>query len=214
CSSPTRFPRPSRSATASCCCRRIPARSRPSSTACRAATMTRNATRSWKNASTGCCSRTASKRRNSIMAELQTPRTAGRAERYLEPVADESFGVVQKPLSAWERLYNIGALRKLFLLAVLALVWEVYARSINNPLLFPTFGATVGALYDGLVHGALLLKAWTSIRVLLVGYAAGIGLAALLTVLAITTRLGTDLLETLTSMFNPLPAIALLPLAL
>src|SRR3546814_7664514 len=44
----------------------------------------------------------------------------------------------------------------------------------------PTFGATVGALYDGLVHGALLLKAWTSIRVLLVGYAAGITLAALL----------------------------------
>src|SRR5690606_39806261 len=32
--------------------------------------------------------------------------------------------------------------------------------------------------------------------------------------LAITSRVGTDLLETLTSMFNPLPAIALLPLAL
>ena len=38
--------------------------------------------------------------------------------------------------------------------------------------------------------------------------------AALLTALAITSRIGTDLLETLTSMFNPLPAIALLPLAL
>ncbi|MBV7484537.1 ABC transporter permease [Bordetella sp. BOR01] len=148
------------------------------------------------------------------MADLDARPAAGRAERYLEPVADEAFGVVQKPLSTWERLYNIGALRKLFLLAVLALIWETYARSINNPLLFPTFGATLGALYDGFVHGALLLKAWTSIRVLLVGYAAGIALAALLTVLAITTRLGTDLLETLTSMFNPLPAIALLPLAL
>jgi len=33
-------------------------------------------------------------------------------------------------------------------------------------------------------------------------------------VAAITSRIGTDLLETLTSMFNPLPAIALLPLAL
>lgn len=31
---------------------------------------------------------------------------------------------------------------------------------------------------------------------------------------AVTTRLGTDLLALLTSMFNPLPAIALLPLAL
>ena len=32
--------------------------------------------------------------------------------------------------------------------------------------------------------------------------------------LAITSRIGTVLLETLTSAFNPLPAIALLPLAL
>lgn len=148
------------------------------------------------------------------MADHNADLAVPRPERYLEPVADDSFGVVQKPLSTWERLYNVGALRKLFLLAVLALIWEMYARSVNNPLLFPTFGSTVAALYGGLVHGALLLKAWTSIRVLLVGYAAGIALAAVLTVLAITTRLGTDLLETLTSMFNPLPAIALLPLAL
>ena len=46
------------------------------------------------------------------------------------------------------------------------------------------------------------------------GYSAGIALAALLTACAVSTRIGTDLLETLSSMFNPLPAIALLPLAL
>jgi NitT/TauT family transport system permease protein len=46
------------------------------------------------------------------------------------------------------------------------------------------------------------------------GYAAGVMLATLLTGIAIASRIGTDFLETLTSMFNPLPAIALLPLAL
>src|SRR5262249_18841993 len=50
--------------------------------------------------------------------------------------------------------------------------------------------------------------------VLLAGYAIGILCAAVLTIIAISTRVGTDLLELLTSMFNPLPAIALLPLAL
>jgi NitT/TauT family transport system permease protein len=64
------------------------------------------------------------------------------------------------------------------------------------------------------MNQGLLGKAWYSIQTLLVGYAIGLGLAALLTVLAISTRLGADLLESLTSMFNPLPAIALLPLAL
>ena len=43
---------------------------------------------------------------------------------------------------------------------------------------------------------------------------AGSLLAALLTAFASVSRIGADLLETLTSMFNPLPSIALLPLAL
>jgi len=137
-----------------------------------------------------------------------------RPEIHRETEQAKTFGVVEKPLSAWERVYNLGFVRKLALLAVLALAWELYARSIDNSLIFPTFSATARALYEGFVEGGLLLRAWTSIRVLLMGYAAGLALAAVLTVLAITTRVGTDLLETLTAMFNPLPAIALLPLAL
>jgi len=137
-----------------------------------------------------------------------------REDVYRQPVDAAQFGVVVKPLSAWERVYNVTIVRKLLILVALAAAWELYARWLNNPLLFPTFGATVEAFVDGFVHGTLLLKAWTSIKVLLVGYAAGIALAALLTVVAITSRVGTDFLETLTAMFNPLPAIALLPLAL
>jgi NitT/TauT family transport system permease protein len=147
------------------------------------------------------------------MAESQEM-AYGRPEIYCEPVASESFGIVEKPLSWWERLFNLGGIRKLMILAVLALIWQLYASNLDNPLIFPTFSDTVRALVDGVVSGGMLLKAWTSVRVLLLGYAAGIALAALLTVLAITTRIGTDLLETLTAMFNPLPAIALLPLAL
>jgi len=41
-----------------------------------------------------------------------------------------------------------------------------------------------------------------------------VALSLALTALAVSTRLGRDLLATLTAMFNPLPAIALLPLAL
>jgi len=128
---------------------------------------------------------------------------SGRPDIYRELVDSSRFGVVQKPLSAWERIYNQGGVRKAFILALLAVVWEVYARLLNNPLLFPTFTATIHAFVDGIVGGGLLGKAWTSIKVLLIGYTAGIFLAALLTMLAITSRFGTDFLETLTSMFNP-----------
>ena len=137
-----------------------------------------------------------------------------RPEIIREPVTSGAFGIVEKPLSAWERITNVGAVRKFALLVILALIWEIYARMLNNPLLFPTFSATVTAFIKGLFGGDLFTKALTSLRVLLIGYGAGILCAALLTVIAITSRIGTDLLELLTSMFNPLPAIALLPLAL
>jgi len=147
------------------------------------------------------------------MSAIVDPPVA-RPEIIHEPIASSAFGIVEKPLSAWERITNVGALRKFTLLCVLAVIWEVYARSLDNPLLFPTFTATVEAFVKGLLGGDLFAKAVTSLRVLLMGYAAGIACAAILTVIAITSRIGTDLLELLTSMFNPLPAIALLPLAL
>ncbi len=140
---------------------------------------------------------------------------AARSERYPEaPVEQSAFGIVEKPLSTWERIFNQGAVRKTLLLIVLAVAWEVYARWLNNPLLFPSFSAMLEAFFEAIASGTLPARAAVSIKVLLMGYAAGIFFAALLTIIAITTRVGTDLLELLTSMFNPLPAIALLPLAL
>ncbi len=125
----------------------------------------------------------------------------------------KSFGVVEKPLTPWERIYNQGAIRKAALLVALAVIWEIYARWLDNPLLFPTFSATVSAFWHAIASGVIPQRTWASIRVLLQGYGAGLILAGLLTALATATRVGTDLLETLSSMFNPLPSIALLPLA-
>jgi NitT/TauT family transport system permease protein len=140
--------------------------------------------------------------------------SAPREEIVRETSDTHQFSVVEKPLSTFERLYNQGWIRKFVILAFLAIVWEVYGRILNNALLFPTFSATVEAFVTSIASGELPGKAWASIHVLLMGYAAGIVLAAVLTAAAITSRIGTDFLETMTSMLNPLPAIALLPLAL
>ena len=69
-------------------------------------------------------------------------------------------------------------------------------------------------LSTAFISGVLPRRALVSLETLLVSYAIGVLLATILTSVAISSRIGTDLLETLTSMFNPLPAIALLPLAL
>ena len=137
-----------------------------------------------------------------------------RPEIHRQAVDSAAFGIVQKPLSARERVFNHGAVRKSLLLIALALMWEGYARLLDNPLLFPAFSSMLEAFFEAIMSGTLPARAWVSVKVLLMGYGAGVFFAAVLTIIAITTRVGTDLLELLTSMFNPLPAIALLPLAL
>lgn len=105
-------------------------------------------------------------------------------------------------------------LRKLLLLAVLAAVWEGYARWLSNPLLLPTFLQTLRALAASIVSGQLPRAVSFTLRLLLKGYLAGLLLAGMLTAFASASRIGSDFLEILTSMFNPLPSIALLPIAL
>ena len=137
-----------------------------------------------------------------------------RPEVYRTPLGQEQFGIVAKPLTLFELLYNQDWLRKLFVLVIIAVLWETYARWLDNELLVPTFSATVRALAGGIASGTIPARALLSMKVLLMGFAAGVSLAAVLTFFAIGTRIGTDFLETMTAMFNPLPAIALLPLAL
>ena len=126
----------------------------------------------------------------------------------------DGIGAVERPIPVWERIWNQGWLRKLVIIAALAGLWQAYGVISDNQLLFPSFTDTMDAFIENVMNGKLPARAWTSLKVLLIGYAVGTSLATLLSVLAITTRLGNDFLETLTSMFNPLPAIALLPLAL
>jgi len=121
---------------------------------------------------------------------------------------------VEQKLSVFETLWGISALRKALLILTLAIIWQVYASYLDNPLLFPTLSDTLTTLVDRFVDGTLPSRIWTTLKILFMGYAVGTVLAALLTVLAINTRIGTDFLETMTAMFNPLPAISLLPLAL
>lgn len=128
--------------------------------------------------------------------------------------SEHAIAEIARPLSAAEKIWNLAIVRKVVILLLLAVAWQVYAQRLNNTLMFPTFSNTAVALWDALINGELGSRVLVSIRVLLGGYAIGILLATILAALANGSRLGNDLLEVLTAMFNPLPAIALLPLAL
>lgn len=116
--------------------------------------------------------------------------------------------------SALQRAFADTPWRRAVILAAFALIWELYARWLDNSLLLPTMGATLSALWSAILSGELPDRTLTSLRVLITGYALGVAVAAILTTLAALSRWGNEALGLLTSMFNPLPAIALLPVAL
>jgi NitT/TauT family transport system permease protein len=112
------------------------------------------------------------------------------------------------------RLWRRPAARKTVIVAALLIIWELATRWAASPLLFPTAASVLRAFGHSIANGEVPGYAVQSLKVLLSGMAIGAALALVLATVAVTTRLGADVLETLTAMFNPLPAIALMPLAL
>jgi len=148
------------------------------------------------------------------MSDTSMSLASPRPEFERRVTAPVGLGDVAKPLSFTERLGANPAFRRGVILSVLALAWDLYARWLASPLTFPTFLETLQALRDGIVSGVIPQRLSVTLETLVAGYAIGLTAAALFTTAAVTTRVGTDLLSTFTAMFNPLPAIALLPLAL
>jgi NitT/TauT family transport system permease protein len=137
-----------------------------------------------------------------------------RAEREVDLVDAGVIGDVERPLTVVERVVNNDAVQRLTILVVIIVIWELYARWLNNALLFPTFTETVKTFSKDVANGVLVDRTLTSLRTLAIGYTSGLVLATILTTFAVASGVGTRILSTLTAMFNPLPAIALLPLAL
>jgi NitT/TauT family transport system permease protein len=132
--------------------------------------------------------------------------------RELGPLPD--IIAVDRRLSLCEYLRESTWFRRAVVVLLLAAAWEAYGRYADNSLLFPTLSDTLQAFWAALVHGPLLERTIASLRTLVIAYAIGVSLAGLLVAVAVGTDFGDDVLSTLTAMFNPLPAIALLPLAM
>lgn len=118
------------------------------------------------------------------------------------------------PLPLLQRLWHQTWLRKTVVVVAVLVLWEVTARIEQNDLMLPSFLQAFHAFVSDMRSGELPEKIVNSLSTLLKGYVIGSALALILSALAITTQIGSDVLSTLTAMLNPLPAIALLPLAL
>jgi NitT/TauT family transport system permease protein len=99
----------------------------------------------------------------------------------LREAAGPAAAEIERRLGPHELAWDSGFVRKAVLILVLALAWQAYGTVLDNPLLFPTLTETLASLFEHVADGSLPARACASIQVLLMGYAAGLALAGVLT---------------------------------
>jgi NitT/TauT family transport system permease protein len=109
-------------------------------------------------------------------------------------------------------------LRYLVLLAALIGAWQLFVElkqdRENFDLLYATPRQVLDAFVDGWRDGTIRDATWATLKVLLGGVGIGLAIAAVFSALATLSRVLDDLLRLLTSIMNPLPGVAVLPLAM
>ncbi|HEX2049516.1 MAG TPA: ABC transporter permease [Actinomycetota bacterium] len=116
------------------------------------------------------------------------------------------------------RAPSLAALRKPAIVLAIAATWELWVRVAGvDPLLFPPLSDVLAAMARNFGFGGepfLWRLTWLTLRTVLEAYGISIALALALTSVGIGNRWGRDLLSTVTGVFQPLPSIALLPMAI
>lgn len=107
------------------------------------------------------------------------------------------------------------AVRRAVQFLMLLALWQVYVVwSDVEPLIFPAPADVGRALWTGWVSGDLARATGATIWLLLLSLLVGVVLGLLFTVLARVSTFADDLVELLTGMLNPLPSVAMLPIAI
>ncbi len=107
------------------------------------------------------------------------------------------------------------ALRRAVQFILLLALWQGYVVwSDVEPLIFPAPADVGRALLAGWISGDLARATGATIWLLLLSLAIGVALGLVFTVLARVSTFADDLVELLTGMLNPLPSVAMLPIAI
>lgn len=122
------------------------------------------------------------------------------------------------PGPALARLFGGGTTKKLIVILALCIAWELAVRLLKvNPLLFPPLTAVAAKLASGLGiggNGELWRYIWETLSVIVQSFGISVVLATVITGLAVANNWVRELLSVLTGIFQPLPSIALLPMAI
>jgi len=112
-------------------------------------------------------------------------------------------------------MWDINMFRNLFYAIIVCVIWQtVYIKEVFPSILFPSVKKIGDSLLTELLNGTMLVKLTFSMRLIIIGILISVLLTSVLTVFAMYNNSLKHLINTLISVFDPLPGIAMLPLAI
>lgn len=103
----------------------------------------------------------------------------------------------------------------IFCIFFIMVLWQVtYLGRIFPEVLFPSVVQIISSLVKELFNGSLLEKLFFSMRLIIIGMFMSAVLTIVLTILSVFNKSIKNIISILISVFDPLPSIALLPLAI
>lgn len=105
--------------------------------------------------------------------------------------------------------------RRIFYVIIFLASWQaVYSMNIFSEILFPSPVTVFSTLVKEISDGSMIVKTSYTLYLILIGLLVSFLITALLVVLANLSFVLKDLMRTLISVLDPLPGIALLPIAI
>jgi NitT/TauT family transport system permease protein len=121
----------------------------------------------------------------------------------------------QTQRKSWQWSSLSSGLRQLIILCLLIGSWQAYiSLSKVQPALVSSPADVARAFWEDLLNLNLFKASLNTLQNLLIGLAIGLILGLGLAAFAVLSQFGRDLLSLLVAIFNPLPSIAILPLAM
>lgn len=113
------------------------------------------------------------------------------------------------------RLRHSSSLRRVILFIALLIVWQAWVTFGQvNPLLVPSPLDVIEKLWNDVSNGAIPIAAIITLKALFAGVIIGIVAGLLLATFANIAKIGADFMDLLVGALNPLPSVAVLPLAM
>lgn len=118
-------------------------------------------------------------------------------------------------MSLIKRLWKNGWVRGILFVLLVAGIWQALYLSRRFPaILFPSVTDIAASFWRELLDGSMLNRVGFSLKLILYGMGLSVLIAITVTLLAMASKSVKSMVGSLISVFDPLPGIALLPLAI